>query len=378
MLKKLATALQYLRLRPAERHWMAQMAHTNRLVAALSQVTAEIEKAISAAEVVACLELELRKMGLRCLPAFYVRETDRVVFHFASLLPGGLQRDGYPLIKGNLLNYEVEAEKLESLFGIENVLALTILPDPVKALRTILKSLPELAAEQTFRPLEIRGETEIIHLPLLFEDHLLGMLWIWGNDLTGEDLPLISFFARQITIALEKARLFREVQNLALTDPLTGLYNRRGWFELGRVEFARSLRSGRPFSGIMVDLDHFKKINDERGHTVGDRVLQEFANRCRNSVREVDFVGRYGGEEIIILLPETNLEESILVAERLRKAIAEVPMQVTDQLALNITASLGVAAQDEYTSNLEILIARADQAMYIAKHKGRNQVAVSK
>ena len=128
---------------------------------------------------------------------------------------------------------------------------------------------------------------------------------------------------------------------------------------------------------MMLDLDHFKQIHDNYRQIIGDQVLQVFAKRCKNSVREVDLVGRYGGEELIILLPETDREASLEVAERLRNSIASKPVQVPDR-EITITVSIGVATQNENTTELETLIARANQAMYIAKHKGRNRVAISK
>ena len=187
----------------------------------------------------------------------------------------------------------------------------------------------------------------------------------------------MSIFAKQIGVSLERARLFQEVQSLALTDPLTGLHNRRSLFELGRIEFSRSHRKSLPFCCMMLDLDHFKQVNDNYGHSIGDQVLQEFAKRCKNSVREVDLVGRYGGEEVIIILPETELRSALPIAERVRKTVAETPIKISGR-EINITVSIGVAQKDENTLQLETLIARADQAMYIAKHKGRNQVAISK
>jgi diguanylate cyclase (GGDEF)-like protein len=133
----------------------------------------------------------------------------------------------------------------------------------------------------------------------------------------------------------------------------------------------------REFSCMMLDLDYFKEINDTYGHPVGDQVLKEFAKRCKSSIREIDLIGRYGGEELIILLPETNRELAVQVAERLRSSIAATPIKVQDQ-QIALTVSIGVATKDEHTLDLETLIARADQAMYIAKHKGRNRVAISK
>jgi diguanylate cyclase (GGDEF)-like protein len=217
-------------------------------------------------------------------------------------------------------------------------------------------------------------------VPLIVQNRIIGLLAIDSsepNHFANKNVELAAAFADQVAINLGNTLRFREVQSQALTDPLTGLYNRRGLFELGKVEFARANRTGRPFSGIMLDLDHFKRINDTYGHTIGDQVLCELAKRCKSCVREIDYVGRYGGEEIIILLPETNMQAGLDVAERLRLAIASQPMKVEADLELNISASLGVAQRDENTTSLEILIARADQAMYIAKHKGRNRIASS-
>jgi diguanylate cyclase (GGDEF)-like protein/PAS domain S-box-containing protein len=218
-------------------------------------------------------------------------------------------------------------------------------------------------------------------VPLIFQGKIIGLLTIdstKSNHFQEEDIKSASEFSNQVAIALENARIFEEAQSRAVTDPLTGLYNRRGLFELGKVEFARSSRLDHPFSAIMLDLDHFKNTNDTYGHAVGDQVLCELVNRCKKCVREIDYIGRYGGEEIIILLPETGIHAGLVVAERLRATIATLPIQINEELKLNITASLGVACRDEHTTSLEMLTIRADQAMYMAKHKGRNRVEVSR
>ena len=215
-------------------------------------------------------------------------------------------------------------------------------------------------------------------IPLIAHDKLIGLLAIDSsepNDFTEEDIKTAAEFAGQVAITLENARLYQETQNQAITDPLTGLYNRRGFFELGRVEFTRANLMNRHFSAIMIDLDHFKKINDRYGHTAGDFILSEFAKRCKSCVREIDLIGRYGGEEVIIFLPDTSLKAGANVAERVRAAIEAKPVQFEGN-DIQITASLGVASRDEHTNSLETLIARADQALYIAKHKGRNRVVL--
>ena len=127
---------------------------------------------------------------------------------------------------------------------------------------------------------------------------------------------------------------------------------------------------------MILDLDHFKQINDRYGHSGGDLVLCEFARRARASIREVDFIGRYGGEEFVILLPETVAETSLQVAERLRAAVEREPVLLPGE-ALHVTVSIGVSRKDEHTPDLETLVARADQALYIAKYRGRNRVVMS-
>ena len=217
-------------------------------------------------------------------------------------------------------------------------------------------------------------------LPLIFQEQVIGLLAIDSdtpNHFTQENIRVAMEFASQVSIALENSRIYEKAQNQAITDALTGVYNRHGLFEQARVDFSRSNSLGYPFSGIMIDLDHFKKINDTYGHFIGDQVLREFAKRCKSCVREMDYVGRYGGEEFIIILPETNIETSLIVAERLRAAICSKPVKAGEKLELDVTASLGVAQKDEHTTTLEMLITRADQAMYMAKDKGRNRVAVS-
>ncbi|MBF0552578.1 MAG: GGDEF domain-containing protein, partial [Deltaproteobacteria bacterium] len=164
-----------------------------------------------------------------------------------------------------------------------------------------------------------------------------------------------------------------EVKRLAVTDELMGISNRRRLFELGEREFSRTQRSGRPISVIMLDLDHFKRVNDTMGHAVGDQVLQVVSWRCLKNVRNIDIVGRYGGEEIVIVLPETELAQAGQTAERLRQIIAQEPIE-TNAGPVNITASFGVSVNSPEVTTLSFLIDRADANMYLAKNAGRNCV----
>jgi diguanylate cyclase (GGDEF)-like protein len=252
----------------------------------------------------------------------------------------------------------------------------SVVTDPEDEIQLLFTHRREKGISEILQGIGIGPDTELLRLPLAFEENLLGILWVWGKGIKKTDLPIMSIFAKQIGISLERARLFQEVQSLALTDPLTGLQNRRSLFELGRIEFSRAQRMQRPFCCMMLDLDHFKQINDNYGHPLGDQIIQEFAERCKSSVREVDLIGRYGGEEFLIFLPETDSQTAMQVAERLRASVEGMPIKVSGR-EINVTVSIGVSRTDENTLELETLIARADQAMYIAKHKGRNNVKIS-
>ncbi len=181
-------------------------------------------------------------------------------------------------------------------------------------------------------------------------------------------------FADQAAVAIENARLYAEVQQFAITDELTDIYNRRGLFELGRREVERARRYGRSLSAVMIDTDKFKEVNDNYSHAVGDHVLRTMADRWRKAVREVDILGRYGGDEFVVLLPETEMDSAIQVADRLRQVICSTPIE-TPAGDIPVTVSVGVAAINEDISTFDILMEKADEIMYTAKTSGRNRVA---
>ncbi|NPV78043.1 MAG: GGDEF domain-containing protein [Anaerolineae bacterium] len=166
------------------------------------------------------------------------------------------------------------------------------------------------------------------------------------------------------------------LQAMAVTDPLTGLYNRRHFFTLASQEAERSVRYSHALSVIIIDLDDFKQVNDTWGHLVGDQVLATIANHIREEIRKVDIAGRFGGDEFVILLPETEVGQARIVAGRLRDRILRQPT-ITEHGRLVVTVSLGVAgARGERCKDVEALLDRADQALYHAKQSGRNQVSV--
>lgn len=372
---QLATAIEQLRRAQAERKWLGQLAHSNDLIYSIAQITTQVERSLSPEEIIRELGKELAKIGLTCILAVYSDEMKSFTVKYTSLEPEQLAivEDGlgYPLI-----NYTFPRARIASLLQTEAILRPAVLEHPEQEINALFTRINPAGVEALLRAIGVSETMEPLRLPLAFEENLLGAMWVWGEGITRSDLPILSIFAKQVGISLERARLFQEVQSLALTDPLTRLQNRRSVFELGRIEFSRAQRLERPFSCMMLDMDYFKKINDTYGHPAGDKVLQEFARRCQATIRDVDLLGRYGGEEFIILLPETDRDVAVLVAKRLCLTTMEQPFKVSGG-EVNVTVSIGVATKDDNTTHLEALVARADQALYIAKHKGRNRVAIS-
>jgi diguanylate cyclase (GGDEF)-like protein/PAS domain S-box-containing protein len=182
------------------------------------------------------------------------------------------------------------------------------------------------------------------------------------------------FIVAAIRDMTEQKALQEGLEFQAHVDYLTGLPNRRHFLELAELELARTLRNGIPFSALMLDIDHFKKINDTYGHRIGDLVLQKLSEVCRKTLRDIDVIGRWGGEEFAILLPGSDGKQAREVAERLRQRIAEAKVQLERGLPLRITVSIGVAPLAGKDANIEVLLNEADQALYAAKRAGRNKV----
>jgi len=217
-----------------------------------------------------------------------------------------------------------------------------------------------------------------LYVPLRQRDQTFGALAVDSRlhrvAFSETDLGLVSTLADYAAVGIANARLFAEVQLASITDSLTGLNNRRHLMTLAEQEYQRARRFDRPLSIIMLDIDHFKSLNDTHGHATGDQVLAEVGRRLRSSVRAIDVAGRYGGEEFLLVLPETALPGAGLLGERLRRAMANNPI-ATVAGPLSITMSLGVATTGANVPDVATLIANADSALYAAKQAGRNRIA---
>ncbi len=220
----------------------------------------------------------------------------------------------------------------------------------------------------------------LIGIPLLLKNKVIGGLVVAnkrnGDSFTQEDEDLLLMLALQSATAIENARLHAVTIEMAATDSLTGLANRRIFHEKLSEEFARAERYGCAFSLLLIDIDHFKNINDTYGHIAGDAVLQSLSRILREKIRRVDTAARYGGEEFVILLLEANEPSAKIVAERIRTAIAQSPFLIAGGKEISLTVSIGIATYPECGRVIQDLINSADKALYTAKQTGRNRVCV--
>lgn len=194
--------------------------------------------------------------------------------------------------------------------------------------------------------------------------------------LNEQQMAVAAAMAKQVNMALDNAELIQELEDRATTDGLTRLYNRRHFMERAESEFERSRRYRRELSVFLIDADHFKAINDTHGHDAGDRALRVLASACRQGLRHLDVIGRYGGEELVVLLPETSAALAFEAAERLRHEIEQMQIPLLEG-EVRLTVSIGVATAGAETETVAALINQADRALYSAKRSGRNRVVAA-
>jgi len=212
-------------------------------------------------------------------------------------------------------------------------------------------------------------------LPLSIENKPMG--YLLASGIKEEDKEKFYILAHQFLSGVKGAFLFKKVQELTIVDSLTQIFNRRYFLERFHEEMVRSKKFKYNFSFLMVDIDHFKEINDHFGHLVGDAILREATKTMKENIRQVDFMGRFGGEELSIVITETDKQEALLAGERIRKAIELKNFRVYDE-DLKITISIGLSAFPDDAKEAMALIDKADQALYQAKQSGRNKICVWK
>jgi diguanylate cyclase (GGDEF)-like protein len=220
------------------------------------------------------------------------------------------------------------------------------------------------------------GSLQLV-VPLLAGGRALGALDVTLRAPLGiDDVKVLELLAAAAAVALQNAHLYQETQRLATTDALTGLSNYRHFHDLLGLEVQRARRMGYPVGLLVMDLDHFKLVNDRHGHLVGDIALQQVAVLLQRRLRRTDVIGRIGGEEFAVILPGDALAEVAIVAEKLRSGVEEMPPlkggMATEPTA--VTLSVGATSLPPDVVDARLLMSCADWAMYRAKHYGRNQV----
>jgi diguanylate cyclase (GGDEF)-like protein len=223
-----------------------------------------------------------------------------------------------------------------------------------------------------------REPESLLAIPLVAGDQRLGVLDVWRDGLDAfseEDLERCALLGFVTAAAWSNAHMYGELERRALTDALTGLFNIRWWRDMGPRVMAQSVRTGAGVGVLLMDLDHFKQVNDSAGHAAGDSVLRAVARAIRRVVRDSDYAVRYGGEEFLIVLTNSTVEGAMRVAQALQEAIAELRPPASD--VKRVTASIGVAVFPDHGQELDDVVAAADHAMYQAKRDGRDRIAVA-
>lgn len=225
------------------------------------------------------------------------------------------------------------------------------------------------------------GIRSLICVPLVFQSDIVGILYLDDfvpRDFDRSRLELLSILASFAALAIHNAKLHNKTKLMAITDFLTGLFNHRYFQQIFSQELGRARRYQKLMSLIILDIDDFKHFNDRFGHAVGDKVLIAIGEIMLRSLRKVDYAFRYGGEEFVVILPETSLEHAVLTAERLREKIAaEAMLEVPEADGVRVTVSSGVACYPEDGTNREDLFSLMDSFLYKAKSLGKNKVVHS-
>lgn len=208
---------------------------------------------------------------------------------------------------------------------------------------------------------------------LAINNKKIGNLITSGID--GKDKEKFQILAQQFSLSLKRALLYQKVQEITITDSLTQVFTRRHFLEKFYEELGRSKKFSHKLTFLMIDIDHFKDFNDHYGHLVGDAILREVSKAIKENIRQVDFMGRYGGEELSVVFTETDKEQAFFAAERIRKAIESGEISVYDE-KLRVTISIGAATFAQDSTDGKALIDKADQALYLAKESGRNKTCI--
>jgi diguanylate cyclase (GGDEF)-like protein len=221
----------------------------------------------------------------------------------------------------------------------------------------------------------------IVCVPVKAHDHVLGVIELVNAlgkpSFVSEDIPILKSLADYAAIALENARYVQRIHELTITDDCTALFNARHLNFVLDTEIYRSNRYGYEFSIVFIDLDYFKRVNDAYGHLVGSKLLWMIGDSIKGHLRMIDYAFRYGGDEFVVLLPQTSKENALMVVRRLRDLLVNRVFFTEEKLNIKVTASFGVASFPEDGRTRKELLRKADEAMYVVKNSTRNNIALA-
>jgi diguanylate cyclase (GGDEF)-like protein len=259
--------------------------------------------------------------------------------------------------------------------GVPGAVAKTGLPVLIPKVRDNLKYSTEIERKIVTSPVTI------LAVPVINKKKTIGVLEMVnkedGSSFNSKDLELLLKLVDQAAIAIERSFLYQRMSDLVVTDDLTKLFNYRYLEQTLDIELRRSQRYKSEISLVFLDIDHFKEVNDTHGHQAGSQVLIELGKVLIESLRDVDIIARYGGDEFVIVLPETSVDTTHHIVKRLQKSIREFKFLRKRGLKVRLTVSFGIAGYPRHAKNKEDLIKAADNAMYFAKNAGRDQIFIA-
>ncbi len=361
----------YLAISYASDHLRKSEKRLLKLFDTLNQRTSELEKSQS--------QLEMIYENSRILAS--ILDTESVVREVMKIMGEILGYDSFAIV------YKDRTDKLffraRSADGENSFHPRPCPPEGVELVRKIIDlgepaCLKNIITRFDYKPLSSNSRSLML-VPLTSHSTAMGVLVAESNDESkfhDKDIQMLSIVARSAALALENAELHRRTEELTINDELTETFNYRYFVQKLQEEKRRAARYNLPLSLIMVDIDWFKKLNDSYGHEIGNLVLKRLSEIIKKCIRDVDVFCRYGGEEFVIILPQTPQVEATQIAERIRQQIEKAVIETVKRGKLKVTVSVGVTSYPENGKSQDDLLAVADQALYRAKGEGRNLVCI--
>ena len=363
---QVAIAVQNARLLDNERQKGADLARSNAVIAALSQVASRLGETLDPSQILETLGNELKNLGVSMQlslfendPAWLVVQStsvDRVVLEQVENFLGH-KLIGFR-IPQNIWPLEKQMSQRKSLF----------LVDPLPLVTAVFPKIPPAIVEIAIAHLGVTHQTPVIYLPLFIKDQPVGMMAVWGSDLRQNDVSAYTVFANQVAVSLENARLYNRIERLATLDELTSLYNRRGFFLLAEQHLQVARRINSEVLLVFIDVDHLKHINDSFGHKEGDQALVQTAEALRATFRAADILARISGDEFAVLAYSTKNMGAAMLMERLAHEIGHVNARNKHPFTLSLSAGYSVWSP-LHPLSLDELLAHADAQMYQIKRK---------